>query len=218
MRFAFEALIDKAQQEGWAAAKGSLRQVQIHARVLGLTEVPARCGNPVDAALRPLKRADAPANSLSARYGAGEQPLHTDGPHLEQPPDLVILECQGTSATPTRLWRPRRGGRGRAVIEAESIRHGIFLVHNGAESFFSAAFANGRFRYDPGCMTPCDARARQAVRYFENALKSAVEHRWDQAGTVLVIDNRRVLHARASAEDEPEGELQRIAYRLKDDA
>ena len=217
---ALETLIAKAQTEGWASAQGSLDQVQAGAGLLGLTQVPIRRGGPAVVTLRPQERGDAPPNSLSALYGTGEQPLHTDGAHLEQPPDLLFLACQGTSTTPTRLWRAAGREPGKLARRPEYLKHGIFLVHGGGgeESFFSpAAYATVRFRYDPGCMTPCDARARQVVQYVERALKRAVEHAWNRPGTVLVIDNRRVLHARASAADEPEREIQRIAYRLKEE-
>lgn len=215
---ALESLIAKAQKDGWASASGSIGLVQVSAGLLGLAEVPIRRGDPALATLRPIEQSDAPTRSLSARYGTGNQPLHTDGAHLEQPPDLVFLMCEGTSTTPTRLWRPRRRDNERLVMEPEYVRHGIFLVHNGKNSFFSPAVADARFRYDPGCMTPCDARARQAAEYFEQALELATEHQWDEPNSILVIDNRRALHARASAAEEPEREVQRIAYRLKGEA
>lgn len=210
-----EALIAEAQKVGWASAKGSLAQIRSDARMLGLTEVPVRRGGPPVTTLRPLSRAEAPANSLSAQYGTGVQPLHTDGAHLPQPPDLVFLVCERASVTHTLLWRPRRIEHQTVVTEPECARHGIFLVHSGGDSFFSPAYANARFRYDPGCMTPCDARARETVRHFEAAAKRATEHRWEHADTVLIIDNRRTLHARASAANEPQREIQRVAYRLK---
>jgi hypothetical protein len=214
-----ETLIAEAKKEGWASANGSLGMVRPAAAYLGLTEVPIRRGTPALATLHPLEQTDAPPNSLSAQYGTGEQPLHTDGAHLEQPPDVVVLACEGTSATPTRVWRRQRTESGRfTLVEPHYVRHGIFLVHSGKGSFFSPAATDARFRYDPGCMTPCDERARQTVAYFERALEQAVEHQWDQPNTILVIDNRKVLHARASAADEPEREIKRIAYRFKSEA
>ncbi|MBR7838524.1 TauD/TfdA family dioxygenase [Actinospica durhamensis] len=218
MTIALDALITKAQKEGWASTSGSIDMLRISAGLLGLTEVPIRHGDPALATLRPIEQIDAPPNSLSARYGTGDQPLHTDGAHLEQPPDLVVLACEGTSATPTRLWMPRRRESERLVMEPEYVRHGIFLVHSGKGSFFSPAAVGVRFRYDPGCMTPCDERARRTAAYFERFLERATEHQWDQPDTILIIDNRRVLHARASAAEEPEREIQRIAYRLKSEA
>jgi hypothetical protein len=97
----------------------------------------------------------------------------------------------------------------------ECVRHGVFLVANGRDSFFSTAYSNSRLRFDPGCMAPCDARAREAVRYFESLNKSVREHSWDDSGRVLVIDNRKVLHARPSVGDEPGRKIYRVSFMLK---
>jgi hypothetical protein len=94
------------------------------------------------------------------------------------------------------------------------VRHGVFLINGGKESFFDTAWTGRRFRYDPGCMSPCDARARQTVQFFEDAATSAAQHNWTQSGQILLIDNRYSLHARASAVDEPEREIERISFHL----
>jgi len=192
--------------------RGSIDAIRREATRLGLTEVPIRHGGPRVTTLRPLDRDEAPANSLSARYGKGEQPLHTDGAHLRIPPDIVVLTCTGTSRTPTRLWRMTHGVY--SPMAPNHVVHGVFLVSGGRESFFSTAYSDHRFRYDPGCMVPCDARARETVRYFEAALESAVDHTWNEPNTVLVIDNRKVLHARASAINDSDREIQRIKFYL----
>jgi hypothetical protein len=178
-----------------------------------LIEVSVRRGGPSVTTLRPLDRGDSPENSLSAKYGKGDQPLHTDGAHLAKPPDVVILACEETSGTPTRLWTMRRGLF--TFTPPRHVRHGVFLVANGKDSFFSTAYSDVHFRYDPGCMVPCDARARETVRYFDAEIESALEHSWDEAGKFLVIDNRNVLHGRASAIDDPHREVQRVSFYLK---
>lgn len=208
-----ETLVAMSRQEGWAAGSGSIAQIRREAQSLGLTEVPVRRGDPTVTMLRPLSRDDAQANSLSAKYGKGGQPLHTDGAHLAKPPDVVVLACEGTSDTPTRLWRIRRSLS--APVPLDKMKHGVFLVTNGKDSFFSTAYSDSRFRYDPGCMVPCDARARKTVRYFEAAIESVIEHSWDEPGKVLVIDNRKALHARASVIDDPHREVQRVSFYLK---
>jgi alpha-ketoglutarate-dependent taurine dioxygenase len=94
------------------------------------------------------------------------------------------------------------------------LEHGVFAVLAGKNSFYSTAYVRGTFRFDPGCMVPCDQRSHQTVKYFEHALGESVEHAWDSPGKILVIDNRRTLHARASAEAEPDREMQRLALHL----
>lgn len=100
----------------------------------------------------------------------------------------------------------------------DSARHGIFLINSGNDSFFAAALADGRLRYDPGCMMPCDARARHIVEYFSKTDLPTAEHAWNRPSQLLVIDNRRALHARASAADEPQREVQRLSFHLNREA
>jgi hypothetical protein len=69
---------------------------------------------------------------------------------------------------------------------------------NGRDSFFTSAFSNGRYRYDPGCMAARDARARQVKDYFISQLAVAATCEWTASGQVLVVDNRQALHTRAS--------------------
>lgn len=212
-----EELLAASKADGWAAGPGTLAQVQADAAMLRWTALPIRRGGPIVATLQPINRTEAKPNSLSARYGTDAQPLHTDGAHLPKPPDIVVLTCETTSTTPTLLWRKNNGSPfppGRA----DCVEHGVFLVSSGSDSFFATAYAEGRLRYDPGCMLPCDARARQTVEYFEDAERSAIEYQWSEPGQVLFIDNRRVLHARASAANEPQRELQRVSFLLNSEA
>ncbi len=125
--------------------------------IAGLDRDRPRHGDPAVSVLRPAAADAACPNSLSSAYGLRQQPLHTDGAHLGTPPDIVVLIATGP--------RPVHGGaavihiRG-GGISAEGVRHGMFLVRNGRVSFYTPALSRGRYRYDPGCMTPCDARAR----------------------------------------------------------
>lgn len=212
-----ENLLEESKAKGWAAGPATLAEVQLEAALLGWKEVPIRRGGPPVSTLRPVDPAQAMPNSLSARYGKGAQPLHTDGAHMVEPPDIVILACATTSATPTILWNRQRYGHAVTRLP-EYVHHGVFLISSGKDSFFSTAYSGQHFRYDPGCMLPCDARARQTARFFIEVEKYADQHVWSEPGQVLLIDNRRVLHARASAVQEPQREIQRISYHLKREA
>lgn len=205
-----EDLAAQALKAGWASGSGSLPLLRLSARNLGWSEVTFRSTDPPVMSLQPLDAAEARPNSLSSRYGRGAQPFHTDGAHLLEPPDFVLLLAEKTSEVPTLLWKCE-------IIHYQlpsytDLKHGVFLVHNGSESFFRTAASGPNLRYDPGCMAPCDERSRRAVRFFAGVTKSAVEHHWDVPGKVLLIDNRRVLHARAAAEDEPGREIKRVAF------
>jgi hypothetical protein len=216
MSTTLEALVATAVKEGWAVGSGSIAQIRHEAQTLGLTEVSVSRGGSSVTTLRSLSHAAAKTRSLSPKYGKGDQPLHTDGAHLGKPPDLVVLTCEGISDASTRLWSGiTRHGRIYSFHLPDHLTHGVFLVVNGKDSFFCTAYSDSGFRYDPGCMVPCDMRARKTVHYFNAAMKSAVEHTWDEPGKTLVIDNRKALHARASAIDESHREVQRVSFSLK---
>lgn len=204
-----------ARQHGWSTATGSMAEIRTAARFLGWEEVPTRMGEPAVASLRPIAQREAQPRSLSATYGTGAQPLHTDGAHLARPPDLVILCSDEPNQTPTLLWtilsdQNHRPGRWSYLAD------GVFLVNNGRDSFFTTAELAAGFRYDPGCMYACDARARQVAEFFEGAVSDADHHAWVKAHQVLVIDNRKTLHARAALSDQDRSRLlHRIAFNTR---
>ena len=212
-----EALAAAARAKGWAVGSGDVESIRKQAASLDWVEVAPRRGDPTVSVLRPATASAAHPSSLSAFYGLGQQPLHTDGAHLPVPPDLLVFISEHPSATPTQLWRPGilRPGRGRPTMPAAALSHGMFLVRNGRDSFYAPARSGSGFRYDPGCMTPCDARAREVKTYFEQESSRAFAHEWAAAGQVLVVDNRRALHARpAVADGDVDRELTRIAFRI----
>lgn len=211
MSLAIEDLIESVQRKGWDTFNGTIAQLRMQAQAIKAVEVPIRRGDPALSLLKPTDKADAHPSSLSSKYGAGAQPLHTDGAHLLLAPDLLVLSCESTSAVPTKVWKR---GNPFSPPWPQYLRHGMFLVMNGKDSFFAPAYADLRLRYDPGCMVPCDARSRQVVAYFDDCMADAEDQVWDSPGKVLVIDNRKVLHARSSAVDEPERQIQRLALRL----
>lgn len=180
----------------WAAAEGTFAELISAARQLKWKEVPVRSGEPAHAALKPRTRAEAKPHSLSATYGLDAQPLHTDGAHLSHPPDLIALVAEEANSTPTRLWTLR--GPGHEGVPRSALLHGVFLVRSGNDRFLTTCSDGGRIRYDPGCMSPCDQRARAVVRFFEGAIDQAEHHHWDTNSTVLLIDNRTSLHARGA--------------------
>ncbi|MFF8426063.1 TauD/TfdA family dioxygenase [Streptomyces sp. NPDC016566] len=210
-----KTMIEVALRDGWAVGTSTVDEVQRQAQALKLIEAPIRKGAPPVSTLRPKDRTTAIPKSLSAIYGKGAQPLHTDGAHLADPPDLLVLLNERPSGTPTLLWRKAAFSK-LPFAAPDYMRHGVFLIRNGRDSFFSTAWENSKFRYDPGCMEPADARARQTVRYFEETAPEWVnEHYWENPGTCLVINNQRVLHARAAATNDPERELKRISFNLR---
>lgn len=201
-----------ARRNGWASAPGTLSDVTQHASKMGLIQVPNRRGETPVSVLRPTTEESAHPSSLSARYGLGAQPLHTDGAHHLAPPDVLVFVAEKPNATPTWLRSVVRVAGSRAPWP--DLKGGMFLVGTGPTSFFAPAWDDTRgLRFDPGCMTPCDSRARVAAAFLADA-GEAVPHNWSEERHVLVVDNTRALHGRgAVAEDDEDRELIRIAYR-----
>src|SRR3546814_20667711 len=83
----------------WVSFPGTLEDVIDRARRLGWEAVSMRDGDPPVSELRPVPADRARPNSLSSRTGLGDQPLHTDGAHLDRPPDVIALACPGSHPT-----------------------------------------------------------------------------------------------------------------------
>lgn len=195
---------------GWATATSTIESLATSARRLGWRELSVRAGEEPLSVLQPTTQADAKPRSLSALYGLGEQPLHTDGAHLIRPPDFVALVADAPRPTPTRLWSRLSS---KVTVPGDSLRNGIFLVRSGRDSFYAPVYRRGSLRYDPGCMSASDQRARAATEFFSQALSTAVEHEWDCPNQLLLVDNRATLHARSAVKDDAAGcALQRLAF------
>lgn len=209
-----EALLELSQR-GWASFGGTLDVVSGYARRAGWEAVALRRGDDVIADLRPVGVADAVPNSMSSRTGMGAQPLHTDGAHLQAPPDVVALASMRRHRTSTRLWSLHG-----ANVPWDDLRHGVFRVSDGRVRQHCFAGEGDSIRFDPCCMTPLDRRSRRVVDFFENAMNAADQHRWSRVeAEVLLIDNRRTLHAREAVDPAgPPRHLKRIAFRLPEAA
>lgn len=204
----------RAARGSWAVAEGTFAELTMAARQLKWKEIPVRSGEPTHATLKPRTRREAKPHSLSATYGLDAQPLHTDGAHLPRPPDLVALVAEEVNSAPTRLWAMR--GPAQARVPWPALLNGVFIVRSGRDRFLTTCSDGDRIRYDPGCMTPCDQRARAAVRFFDEAIEQADHHHWNKPNTVLLIDNRASLHARSavSIADASSRTLHRVAFTL----
>lgn len=208
-------LIERSRQTGWATGTLPLSKLRYQAERHGWSEVAMRRGDASVSTLRPLTQAEARPASLSATYGLGAQPLHTDGAHLRHPPDVIVLHAERPNTVATLLWRPfpsrDRQPRYRLPAGADA---GVFIVRSGVTTFLTSAIDQaGRFRYDPGCMSPCDERARAFVQLMEEVVGDAHRHVWSEPEQVLVIENRKTLHARAAANASGSARvLSRIGY------
>lgn len=152
-------------------------------------------------ALRPKNPEDAPPASLSRRFGFGAFPYHIDTAHWPVPARFLIMSCvsPGESAAPTLL--AHRDAIPVSDEERSIAISGVFLVKNGRSSFYSSILGIDRefIRHDPGCMEPQNPDAVRALEIFSSERVQECAHaiNW-QPGDSVIIDNWRVLHARAA--------------------
>lgn len=204
---ALEEVFAVARRTGWATCDVSLDSARCTAEFAGVG-VATRRGEPSIGILEPRSPDEAHPRSLSATYGLGPFPLHTDGAHLRRPPEFTLLEATEETEVPTLVFDLRSAALLTGVEHA--FRNGVFVVGRGASSFYSHALdEDGNVRYDPGCMFPVDPPARVVRSWLQEAASSAQEHHW-KLGTTLVIANRRCLHGRPDVTENPDRVLRRL--------
>jgi alpha-ketoglutarate-dependent taurine dioxygenase len=141
--------------------------------------------------------------TMSAIYGMGSFPLHTERAHWPAPPRFLILRSVGdASDRPTTLLDSYRFALDQNL--AQELLRAPWIVQWGEVTFrsrvlqsFSSGGGRWHIRYDRCCMTPCDAAHEGLSDRLEHALVALEPeaHDWEP-GIVLIIDNWRVLHGR----------------------
>jgi hypothetical protein len=190
------AAIAAARVDGVATYRGSIGDVYACSRGLGFNSVTSAHRADVYE-LRPVDAAVAPRGSMSAVYGRGALPLHTDGANLVSPPQIVVMEAVEAGRVNTRVFRV--DDHCLTAADRVALDHGLFRVQAGtAVRVVSVRDSFGGFRFDPVCMRPLDRRARDVIDFFGSATERAQVHEWKR-GEVLIIDNTRVLHGRDEA-------------------
>jgi len=201
--------IDNALNElrwnGWTTVTGKPIELTTALIINGYSRAATQRGA-TRQTLKPVSKSDAPRLTMSAQVGFGAQPLHTDGAHLREPPDVIALYSAEPNNTPTYVWSATT--KNGTPWHPEFAQFGLFTVRNGRNSFLAAAAEGATVRFDPTCMSPADGYARQAAEHF-SSLKP-VAHHWDEADTILLIDNRHCLHARGEVSA---GDAERVLER-----
>ena len=209
-----KASVNALRQNGWTVLPNSAQRLVDIAHSLGRV-VPARAGGPLVDGLRPTPSDRASPRSLSAIYGTGAFPFHIDTAHWGVPCRYILL-CneRSTDAVPTVLlpWESCFTSEDLSLLTLS-----VFLVRNGRHSFYASAYSPTRrlLRYDPGCMSPASRDAQAASRLIGERTESAqaVAHQWTR-GSVLIIDNWRVLHSRPDASNASARHLRRVLVTL----
>ncbi len=211
------------ESRGWASftlpssTESDLRE-QLLALASGLgTPAATRSGGGLCDTLLPTEADAAKPRSLSKVHAVGEFPLHNDTAHWLTPCRYVMLACvsPGSGRRPTLLMDTRSLPLNEHQIS--SLHSTPLRVTNGRNSFFSTILSKARafVRFDPGCMTATtiDGANALAVLARQN-WPGYIEAVFWKSGTVLVMDNWRMLHGRGHADcPDSDRKLLRISIR-----
>lgn len=190
---------------GWLSTR--CEAISAEAFKLGLLTLASYLGTPkatrsrdlIDT-LTPRLAEDAHPHSLSRITSTGQQPWHMDMAHRTEPARYLVMGMhQSTTATAsTELLDASMLIPGACTEEALSEP---FLLRTGAKSFYATVTAKGQpfVRFDPGCMQGATTRAKTLMqKLLDQDLAPTHTHHWEP-GSMLIIDNWRMLHRRAAA-------------------
>ena len=182
---------------------------------------PSRTGGPLVDMLKPTPAEEAAPRSLSARYGLGAFPFHTDGSAERLPPRYILLRLapgiEG-SGRPTTLVDSKRLPF--TPQDLAALMREIWFVNGGRGRFLSPVLntslvANHEvLRFDLDCMIPALAHFTTTAERLQETCASAdqVDIHWEP-GIVLAFDNWRVLHARRTGSEQHASE-ERVLERV----
>jgi len=155
--------------------------------------------------IRPQREDEAAANTLSSRFGLGRFPFHTDTAHWGQPCRYLLLYCKhpGAGQRPThlqdsRLWPLNHHFKHSIMVDVWKTGH--FQPHLCTVAKLRADFMTVRF--DTACMRPMTGSATHLRSFLNRCIENSpcIDIQW-AAGTILVLDNHRMLHARGAAKE-----------------
>jgi L-asparagine oxygenase len=171
-------------------------------RHLGTIRVDPR--NPIPVRdIRPQPPSSAKTNTLSSRYGTDAFPFHTDTAHWDRPARYLALFCvdpgegeRGTFLQDSRAWQLGDNEielACRALWRTGHVRPRLcMLAERSADGIL--------VRYDKDCMHPMTREARELETLVEQRINRSekIQVSWEP-GCLLVIDNRRRVHARGTS-------------------
>jgi hypothetical protein len=213
-----KSIVDRLELEarGWTIVEGITTSTR-------LLEVACSLGRPVPSPtgelikqLTPRSGAVSRKQTLSAAYGMGEFPLHTDTAFWPLPCRYLIFRATGDVRRHTTVLTFARLLTELGSESSSLAERSIWLARTPERSFYcSMTFAAAKercWRYDTQCMVPVNKAAKQIeekVRCRIPSIKKDLVRLAD--GVALVLCNWKVLHGRGPM---PVGEKIRILERV----
>ncbi|UPK28053.1 hypothetical protein [Bradyrhizobium sp. 195] len=195
--------VTQLESNGFAWARG-VHETDLLETVQHLGNVRVDPRSPISVRdIRPQPPSSAKENTLSSRYGTNAFPFHTDSAHWDQPARYLVLFCvdpgEGERATllqDSRAWQLRDDEielACRALWRTGHVRPRLCtLAERSAEGM--------EVRYDNDCMRPMTREAWELGALVEERInRSEKTHVSWEPECLLVIDNRRMIHARGTS-------------------
>lgn len=203
--------------DGWAELPSDIDLLEF-AGMIGIP-IPARPGGPLAQTLRPTLPELAPPRSMSASFGTGEFPFHTDGACMRLPPRWTLLRALIAEESMRPTFVHNVSDLPLSQRELQALRVGVWRVTGGATPFLTSVLTAEskihapRLRFDPCCMSPVTPEAQIAQQALEAcvARRPPVRVRW-RTGMTIILDNWRALHGRGCAP--PNGDGHRALLRV----
>ena len=155
--------------------------------------------------------------TLSATFGAGSFPLHTDTAFWPLPARLLLMRVVGDHRRPTTFCAFRAMLELAGAKLTNAMCKSMWALKTPAGSAYGEMTIrrDGKrlgFRYDRQCMTPANTAAREVDECIRSGiLETAVQQMYWSDGVALVVANWQCLHGRGP---EPPQELERILQRI----
>jgi alpha-ketoglutarate-dependent taurine dioxygenase len=195
--------VDSVKRSGYVIVRNSSREelAEICA-AFGTITTDRRSADPFRR-ISPQEIELAKINTLSSRYGSGAFPFHTDAAHWREPPSYLALFCE----------HPGSARRATFLIDTADWPVDEKLAHEMRSQLWKAGHKNPflctvsigtgehpSIRYDMACMRIASQSTDLLRRKLEELIAASkrIEVRWE-TNSLLVLDNSRMLHARAAA-------------------
>jgi L-asparagine oxygenase len=175
-----------------------------HLDAVSLIGKPVTLGScPALHALTPTDQDKATPNTYSGMFGRAAFPFHTDLAHWRRPPRYVLLRCEvGFEDVPTLVIDGRevadKAGRdivSRALVQPRRPIRGKLPLLNLMQS----VDGNDLIRWDEIFVRPASDNGKAGMSAFSRALDACDPKAISlvRRGDTLILDNWRMLHARA---------------------
>lgn len=168
--------------------------------------------------LKPLREDETTPNSYSGLFGYGKFPFHSDLAHWKRPPRFLFLRALvGYSVVPTLLID---GNMLISQIGVRTMQRSLVKPRRPVQGamplmrLYDEIGAEKLIRWDQTFIRPAGASGRSGFAQMQAALQKTepISVALSAPGDTLIIDNWRMLHARAPVPAECKDRLLERAY------